>query len=71
MTTHKFKNKKEAVQAGYRQPGSDDEDVSGPNSFGYVFEDKQGNQTVDVWLTDVENEIGGNGAILPMFPPRE
>jgi hypothetical protein len=69
MATHKFKNKSEALEAGYRQPGASDKDVSGPNSFGYVYEDEDGKRTVDVWLSEVKNKGGGMGAVLPMFPP--
>ncbi len=70
MARHTFKTKRDAIEAGYRQPGASDRDVSGPNSFGYDFEDAEGNQTVDVYLSKVRNKGGGIGAVLPMFPPK-
>lgn len=72
---HRFKTKAEAVESGYRlvvrHGPNRDKDVSGHNSFGYDFEDAEGNRTVTVWFSEETNQGKTKGAFLPMFPPKQ
>ena len=68
---HTFKTMTDALGAGYTLPSSNDKDISGPNSFGYDFEDTDGRQTVTVNLTEERNKIGGTGDCCAMFPPSQ
>ena len=67
-----FDTTAQAVAAGYRAPSkaAGDKDVSGPNSFGYVFVATDGQQTVTVTLRQEKNKIGSLGAYAAMFPPK-
>jgi hypothetical protein len=73
MNVIKFATYADAVAAGYRSPirsgQNRDKDVSGPNKFGYVFENEGGDQTVTVWFTNEKNKMGGTSSFAPMFPP--
>lgn len=72
METPTFRTKREAIEAGYRLAKRGvHKDVSGGNSFGYEFEDADGNRTVTVRLTEERNMIGRPGAYVPMFPPTD
>lgn len=67
-----FKTKADAIDAGYRMPNRHiDKDTSGPGSFGYSFQNEQGEETVTVWLEDAINKAGHKGAFIVMYPPHE
>ena len=66
-----FETKSEAIKNGYRIPNDSDIDISGNNSFGYIFQDKQGNKSIMVSLTKTKNRMGYLGAYAPMFPPNQ
>lgn len=69
--SHEFKTKADAIAAGYRSVNRhNDKDISGPGSFGYDFQNEQGETSVTVWLTEVKNKGGGIGAFIPMYPPK-
>jgi hypothetical protein len=72
---HQFATKQDALDAGYRSVvrhgQSKDKDTSGQDSFGYDFEDAEGNQTVTVWFTEELNKMGQKGSFVAMFPPKQ
>jgi hypothetical protein len=69
--SHTFATKEDAIAAGYRPVNRKTaKDTSGPNSFGYDFQDSEGNETVTVWLTEEKNKLGQKGCFLPMYPPK-
>ena len=69
--SHEFKTKADAIAAGYRSPNrTKDKDTSGPDSFGYSFENDDGEETVTVWLTEAINKVGKKGAFVVMYPPK-
>ena len=66
-----FKTKQDAIDAGFRPANRHhDKDISGVNSFGYKFQDGDGNKTVHVLMTEETNSIGRKGAVSPMYPPK-
>jgi hypothetical protein len=66
-----FARIEDAIAAGWRRPGAKDIDVSGGQSYGYVFVDSDdGARSVTVYLSREPNKIGGTGAYLSMFPPK-
>lgn len=68
---HRFETLQDALAAGYTLPSRQyDKDVSGPNSFGYDYEDDNGNRTVDVYFTKDLNRMRQPGCVRPMFPPQ-
>jgi hypothetical protein len=70
--THQFRTYAEAVEAGYRRPNrKTDRDTSGPNSFGYSYENADGERTVAVGFSEERNKLGQLGCVVPMYPPRE
>lgn len=67
---HQFRTKQEAIEAGYRPVNRQaDTDTSGPNSFGYSYRNKAGEETVTVWLTEDLNQLRQPGCFVPMYPP--
>lgn len=57
----------EAIAQGYRMPvRGQDQDVSGPNNFGYVYQDPEGHRTIAVWIDD-DSQVG---KVIALFPPR-
>ena len=66
---HQFKTFADAESAGYAYPSSLDKDVSGANSYGYVYERKNGQRTVTVWASEEFNRARQKGSFQPMFPP--
>ena len=69
---HTFDTKQDAIEAGYTTASrTADKDISGPNSFGYDFENTDGRKTVTVWLRKARNKAGGTGAFIPMYPPEK
>ena len=65
-----FKNLQEAVAAGFTPVNrAGDKDVSGINSFGYRYENSEGQRSVSVWLAEELNQMRRPGAVIPMYPP--
>lgn len=70
--SHTFNTLQEALDAGYRTVNRRaDKDTSGPNSFGYSYENDEGEETVTVWIEQERNKAGRLGAFRPMYPPKE
>ncbi len=73
----RFTTKQQAIEAGYRPVDRKrDRDISnegtgGSKWFGYDFRNPDGEETVEVWLTDETNKIGNKGAVSPMYPPKK
>lgn len=63
----RFATVAEAIAQGYTRPvKGQDKDVSGPNNYGYVYEDSEGHRTIAVWIDDDSQA----GKVIALFPPR-
>lgn len=68
---HEFDTFAEAIAAGYERKGKQDKDTSGPQSFGYSYQNQEGRKTVTVWFRKEKNQMGQDGCFLPMYPPKD
>lgn len=60
----------DALAAGWRPAKRGvHKDISGPNSFGYTFEDVDGTRSQGVWFRKDLNQMKQPGCVRPMFPP--
>ena len=62
-----FDSLEEALSTGFRRPRSVDRDISDFNSYGYKYEDSEGNQTVTVYFKNESNSMGRPGAYEELF----
>ena len=68
--TPTFETYADAMDAGYRRVNRyADKDISGHNSYGYDYENADGERTVTVSLTQEKNQMGTLGCYTPMYPP--
>jgi hypothetical protein len=66
-----FKTLQEALDAGYRLVNrKTDKDISGFNSFGYDYQNQDGEETVTVWFSEELNSMKKPGCFRPMYPPK-
>lgn len=67
----RFNTLSEALAAGYSKISRGDRDISTGGSFGYDFENSDGEKTVTVWLTKELNKMHLPGCFMPMYPPNK
>lgn len=72
MGNHRFNTKQDALDAGYKPVNrKTDKDISGVDSFGYNFQNKEGDETVTVWISEELRMSGQKGYAVPMYPPKQ